>query len=248
MLKYWLSRSGLGAEQVPPGARLSRSRTRAHGHITDSIGSAINLQLSSRAEVTTATAMHTMQASPTPAAPCTLSHTTTNSPFMRRTPNHQLPNQSPNLLSEPTTQPADPPSLAHQQQTPPSLQSANVLTDKLAYQLDVTTADFNNLQQRYDELNTLYKQVHHDSDKERKNMQEEKKKLANKEKALKFRENSITAREANQSERDESLVLLKTHVNELEQKIIILEDTCNNYKLKLLASEDLRMQAPKVSN
>ena len=67
-----------------------------------------------------------------------------------------------------------------------------------------------------------------------------RKKNAAREKQLKARENAVTLRGANQHEREEQFVMLKSHVNNLELAVTDLKEQNKLLKIKLLASEDLR--------
>ena len=68
----------------------------------------------------------------------------------------------------------------------------------------------------------------------------QKKKWAARERQLKTREAAITVREANQSERDEQLVLLKKHFHDKAQEVTDLRRQNDLLKVKLLTSEELR--------
>ena len=75
-----------------------------------------------------------------------------------------------------------------------------------------------------------------------------KKKWVTREKQLRAKEAALTAREANQCEKDEQIELLKAHVNTLELNIVDLEGQNKLFKLKLLASEDVRNSNHASSN
>ena len=130
---------------------------------------------------------------------------------------------------------------------PPPSHAKNV-TDRILEQLDTTTADYNNLQLKYQDLCAEQMRIKSVNEIQKADLETNRKKWLTREKQLKARESAIITREANQNERDEQIVLLKTHVHKMECKINDLEEQNKLLKLKLLTSEEIRAENPSTAS
>jgi chromosome segregation ATPase len=110
----------------------------------------------------------------------------------------------------------------------------------MAEQMDHLQNEANRLQNELETTRHELETTRHESEAARKKMQ-------TKERQLKQRETAVNAKDAEQKERNEQNILLKTHVIKLEQTINNLEEQNKLLKLKLLTSEELRGDSTELT-